>query len=174
MPFFRRSASEAEALLEAGTTLVSDSDSKFQSDVPAQVLGEAPTRKRPPPIWCFQSHAILEAMLTQAGHPEMMPGPTEFLNETKGKCLNRQASERLTASGAVSWVRTHNVYRGQLPFLDQLDERLEQSLGLAAVHGGSWQITSYDHGERCDAHTIHTLHHTNTCATPDTMHTPTA
>jgi hypothetical protein len=131
---------------------VTDSESRVQTDVPPEVLGGEPVRKRPPPIWCFQSRAILEAMLKEAENPELMPAPEEFLNETKGKCLNRAASERLTASGAVRWVRTHNIYRGQLPFLDELDERLEQSLGLAAVHGGAWQITSYDHGEQYESH----------------------
>jgi len=56
-------------------------------------------------------------------------------------------------SSRLQWVKTHNVYRGELPFLDLLDDRLEESLGLAAHHGGPWQVTKYQEGDQYQLHT---------------------
>jgi hypothetical protein len=77
------------------------------------------------------------------GLAEALLANSSWLESTKGRCLNASASALLTASGAIKYSRTHNVYRGEIPMLDALDRWLEQGLGLGSAHGGKWQITTY-------------------------------
>jgi len=152
---------ECEELLLRGTKLVSDwytpqtlelsaSGSSSGSDaVGSGESGEAGAT----PLWCFENQDILGAMLKNSNASHLVPPAEAWLPETQGRCLNRDASDTLTQSGKLRWSRTHNIYRGELPLLDEIDYRLEKGLGLAAAHGAGWQITSYDQQEGYTKHT---------------------
>ena len=65
----------------------------------------------------------LQTILDEANATDLFPLEDDFLLETDGRWLSRSASNALTMSSRLQWVKTHNVYRGELPFLDLLDDR---------------------------------------------------
>ena len=154
-------ADEAVALHSTALALLDD-----EGDAAA-----AAKKKLPSPVWCFSSPQVLLDLLAQHEQPADLLGPvdvlaglaghvgsnatggTPFSEESAYRCLSAAASAALTAAGFIRYSRTHNVYRGESALLDEIEERIEGGLGLAAAHGAKWQITSYDHGEGYAAHT---------------------
>lgn len=154
--------SEAADLMNASDQLVTDSYKNVHFDAwESENVAISPVGNeegtvgstRPDPIWCFATRQVLETILDEANATDLFPLEDDFLPETDGRCLSRSASNALTMSSRLQWVKTHNVYRGELPFLDLLDDRLEESLGLAAHHGGPWQVTKYQEGDQYQLHT---------------------
>ena len=91
------------------------------------------------PIVCFAGVQTMNKFLHDIG-VEYTGSVSDFTTGTL--CVNESFSRSL--SPKLNYSRSTAFYRGDNKFSELFEEQVEKITGLSKVHGGKFQITSYD------------------------------